>query len=675
MADSHAGDHLRTAGPISRRGVVSHVGGAPHAVAERHFAGALAAERGGGRPLEPEIRTDFEPRLGHDLSGVRVHSGHRAAALSGEIGARAFTHGSDIFFGAGRFDPDSKPGRRLLAHELTHVVQQAGRPGLIQREPEGSAPRPSVRPATPEERREFARMAAHFLDGQGEFFAGRPDRPLDQVLGHMRTSAESGLRAISGLDNAQAEAQAVRNAYRQAVRRVLAAHSGVAPSPGREPPTIPTLFERHRNDILAFALPGHEADPGADELSAELSAAVPAGAGRDQRARHAAIASARQRMRVVGSSVAMELHPLFDVQGGRMRVGLPANTAVRFAANVPQGLQHGLGNAAAQLVGNPLVENTSVMLALDLSRYGGDNATWRFTRIDLGGTLGTEILVERQGTIGIEGLRDEERAGLRERFDRLGFRRERGFDTDEFDQVLIGLSQVPEAQLGTLRGLRFARAGVDPADPLTGGTYDLLTHTLTLFDPAFGGGLTRLGTGARPLTIAASSVVHEIGHALDQNALRTTAAATEAAQQALLAEFGTGGGGFRIPGRGAPDRARFNALRGALTTAERAETAARAHSGARWQAGALTDAQARGARQPAFRQAAIRDGANPPGRGFPTTYPNPDSFWQEYFAEAFMLFRTSPNLLQRLRPNVFAFMHQTFPQSAQGGAAGGNPGP
>jgi hypothetical protein len=75
------------------------------------------------------------------------------------------------------------------------------------------------------------------------------------------------------------------------------------------------------------------------------------------------------------------------------------------------------------------------------------------------------------------------------------------------------------------------------------------------------------------------------------------------------------------------------------------------------------DDLARRAAQPAFRAAAIRDGAAPAsGRGFPTTYPNPDSFWQEYFAEVFMLYQTSPDLLQRNRPNVYAFMLATFPR-------------
>ena len=318
---------------------------------------------------------------------------------------------------------------------------------------------------------------------------------------------------------------------------------------------------------------------------------------------------------------------------------------------------------AALLAGGTLGANTTVMLALDLSAFGGGYDAYRFTRLDLGRALGSEILVERQGRIGIEGLRAEERRTMRQRFDRLGFRAA-GFSQDELDQVLIGLSRIPDARLGTLGNLRFARAGSDPDHPDAAGHYDQAAHTIRLFDRAFSSGLTRLGTGERPLTLAAHAVVHEVGHALDLSALRTTAAATATAERGLLGQFGTGGRGYRIPDPRDPERARYDQLQQVLGGARRAETAARSRSGARWSGGTpsdVTDRLARGARQPAFRQAAIRDGAIADRRGFPTTYPNPESFWQEYFAESFALYRTSPDLLRRLRPNVFAFMQRELP--------------
>jgi outer membrane protein OmpA-like peptidoglycan-associated protein len=77
-----------------------------------------------GQPLSESDRGFFEDRLGHDLSDVRVHTGARAAAQADELNARAFTLGQDILFGAGRYAPQTDEGRGLLAHELTHTVQQ-----------------------------------------------------------------------------------------------------------------------------------------------------------------------------------------------------------------------------------------------------------------------------------------------------------------------------------------------------------------------------------------------------------------------------------------------------------------------------------------------------------------------------------------------------------------------
>lgn len=80
--------------------------------------------RSTGRPLEPNTQTQMEASFGHDFSRVRVHDGARAAASARDIDARAYTSGQDVVFGAGQYAPATHEGRRLLAHELTHVVQQ-----------------------------------------------------------------------------------------------------------------------------------------------------------------------------------------------------------------------------------------------------------------------------------------------------------------------------------------------------------------------------------------------------------------------------------------------------------------------------------------------------------------------------------------------------------------------
>jgi hypothetical protein len=77
-----------------------------------------------GKPLEPEVREDMEGRLGHDFSDVRVHDDGAAHDSATAVNAHAYTVGSNIVFQRDTYDPSSTQGRTVLAHELTHVVQQ-----------------------------------------------------------------------------------------------------------------------------------------------------------------------------------------------------------------------------------------------------------------------------------------------------------------------------------------------------------------------------------------------------------------------------------------------------------------------------------------------------------------------------------------------------------------------
>jgi hypothetical protein len=77
----------------------------------------------------------MEPRFGHDFSKLRVHTDAKAAESAQAIGAAAYTVGNDIVFGASRFNPHSSDGRQLIAHELTHVVQQSKGSRRVQQQP------------------------------------------------------------------------------------------------------------------------------------------------------------------------------------------------------------------------------------------------------------------------------------------------------------------------------------------------------------------------------------------------------------------------------------------------------------------------------------------------------------------------------------------------------------
>ena len=90
------------------------------------FEQQLAASRGGGSPLPAEVRSFMEPRFGADFSGVRIHTGERIGAAQPSSQRAGVYARQDIYLGAGKDDLESAQGKQLLAHELTHVVQQAG---------------------------------------------------------------------------------------------------------------------------------------------------------------------------------------------------------------------------------------------------------------------------------------------------------------------------------------------------------------------------------------------------------------------------------------------------------------------------------------------------------------------------------------------------------------------
>ncbi len=84
--------------------------------------------RGGGRPLDTDVRADMEARLGQPFDDVRIHTDGTAAASARSVQAHAYTVGNEVVFNDGQYDPASDTGRQTIAHELTHVVQQRSGP-------------------------------------------------------------------------------------------------------------------------------------------------------------------------------------------------------------------------------------------------------------------------------------------------------------------------------------------------------------------------------------------------------------------------------------------------------------------------------------------------------------------------------------------------------------------
>ena len=100
------------------------VGSQPATVSE-NLETRIKSAQGCGHPLSDEVREPMQQAFGADFSGVRVHTDSEANVLNQELSAKAFTTGKDIFFRHGEYGPNSDSGRKLIAHELTHVVQQS----------------------------------------------------------------------------------------------------------------------------------------------------------------------------------------------------------------------------------------------------------------------------------------------------------------------------------------------------------------------------------------------------------------------------------------------------------------------------------------------------------------------------------------------------------------------
>jgi hypothetical protein len=156
--------------------------GARPAVAPGVAAG-IQALRSQGAPLATPLRSFMESRFGHDFGRVRVHTGGMATAVAQRINARAFTVGRDVVFGDGQFAADSQSGQRLIAHELTHVVQQGHAPPLSPARFAGLAPRPPMPTGADPDPGVIRRVKWHPNTDTGKKSAPwGPGRPVGKVL-------------------------------------------------------------------------------------------------------------------------------------------------------------------------------------------------------------------------------------------------------------------------------------------------------------------------------------------------------------------------------------------------------------------------------------------------------------------------------------------------------------
>ena len=514
---------------------------------------------------------------------------------------------------------------------------------------------------TEEDRRDFARDQQRFVSaaieqirvgGEAHRVGTRTGASIDsqrartQLGGWLRT-LESALRTIDrGLGSDAALRRDSRRDLRQAYVTAVQTLIGVASRKLRRTPRA--LYQEYRDVIHEWAYA--VADAAADALTVGLSRAE------------------RRRIRIVTTSVTIaNLHDLFSTEGGRVTVPLPNGVSIRFSGAIPNHLQHGLRNVAGFLTTQmqTLEVNSAITLALSLERLGGDFSTYRFTYVRHPAAAGhpatREILVEQQGATFVEGLSRGQGQASRQRFGQHGFRRGLGWSESEFERLLGAIARLPDAMLSPIDGLRFERHNAHPTKPEVGGDYNPDTHTVQIFDRAFTASQTRTGApGAGQADTATSSILHEIGHAIDLQPLRQAWSRLESAQTALRTAFAEhekppGSGNYSFPNT---EQARWNQLQAQITAAQAARNQARSRSGYRWQLGqggryAIVQGPA-GAGNNAFRQAAAQD------RGVRITRYS-DTDWEEYFAESFSLYRTVPAHLQQLRPLVYGYFAAQFP--------------
>ena len=162
---------------------------------------AIESSRGGGQSLDRGVQSQMGQALNADFSGVRVHTDSGADGLNRSLSAKAFTTGSDIYFRQGEYNPGSSSGRELLAHELTHVVQQ--NPDKVQMKPDddgvqtscacgGAASGPQMKLSVSQPgdiyEQEADRMASAVM--QREIVGNNPSSPAESIHRQMPEEEE-----------------------------------------------------------------------------------------------------------------------------------------------------------------------------------------------------------------------------------------------------------------------------------------------------------------------------------------------------------------------------------------------------------------------------------------------------------------------------------------------------
>lgn len=370
----------------------------------------------------------------------------------------------------------------------------------------------------------------------------------------------------------------------------------------------------------------------------------------------------------------------FSTKGATMTLGLPANTSVELDASVATKLpKRGMDNVVAALTTEadvspaPLKENATVTLDLDLTPFGGAKGLYRFTyhspKASGKDAPVKRVLVEQLGApTAVPGQAvpatptPGQQAPPDPVADKMKAHRVRqSYSGGELEALRAAIAEVPDSHLSIVDGVRFDRGTVHPTEPDVAGHYDPKTHTITMFDKAFGSTQVVFQQGSRATSYATRAIIHEIGHAVDLDPIRKATLAKDTADAAvagLSAKYPDPGnpGGFSFA-KGGADEKDVKATLKAQKDAEAGLLGAKSRSGtttAKNKAGDINDVIGTAAGTNKYRAAAAKDGVAV------TKYGEKD--WQESYAEAYSLYLSAPDTLKTLRPNTYEYLDKNLPK-------------
>ncbi len=574
-----------------------------------------------GRPLDPALQQDMGQRFGHDFSQVRVHTGSAAEQSAADVGANAYTVGASIVFGADRYVPGSVQGRKLIAHELVHVVQQ-------EQNDHCGLQRDLALPTLPKW------TAAKLTDKQIED-AITFNSSLFRI-----PETLSQIRDVIGIERKPAESD---KQLALAVGRWQAMH-GFAQDGRLDPVTV---------DSIAKELKAEQANMIRSTSGGPSSVSTPPDPKAGVASLDAMPAATKQRVQVVTAAVALERNVIDSIftapRPGTTQSTFSSGLNEIFGAGIPDNAKKGLGNLAGYLMRfdatkpdgsktKALVSDSTITLEISLRPHLNFAGIFRFSRIaDTSNTSVPDRLI-------IELIREvppmntkmlDLEPALTGNFTVGGvtFTAGAGWRQDSSALLRKSLLLLPPAALTAASGLTFVQTGSGSA--AEAGSYNPDTDTVTIHDNAFINSNVRAGE----LPEAVSTIAHEIGHALDLRPLQAAwntanAAGTARSWAALPSSRSLSGSGWQVSSAQKNEFERGGEKSTAVDTG--------------------------------FRQAATADGfkvgASASISGGVTDYGNTN--WEEAFAEAFALYTTNPALLKSIRPKTHEYFAKRYPRPA-----------